>query len=71
MTGDQCRECSSLLSFKNRDAFNSLDLMESQLKEKRKISTFHLLTVKMQSGSAAGGLLFPRSINGSPDFNKH
>lgn len=35
---EQCGASFSLFSFKNQEAFNFLDLMESQLKEKRKIS---------------------------------
>jgi len=71
MTEERCGASSALVSLKNQEAFNFVGLMESQLKEKRKIITFHLLTIKMQSSSAAGASLFPRSINGSPDFNKH
>lgn len=38
ITEERCGSSFSLLSFKNQEAFNFLDLMESQLKEKRKIS---------------------------------
>lgn len=38
MTAERCGASFSLLSFKNQEAFNFLDLVESQLKEKRKIS---------------------------------
>lgn len=67
MAEEGCGVSFSLLPFKNREAgYDGITI-----KREKENTTFHLLTIKMQSSSAAGALLFPRSINGSPDFNKH